>query len=420
MNGRDDAKFLNLRLEVGSPEGERLIAELAGRTWGKSGKPSKSHLQACAAFFGDLLKAAGYRGKPFSYRPMGKDTFTGQRIGYRAFRQLVDGCYAAGLIERRVGTGGGNVIGVATRFRATPALLVLAKSFGVSPPTVSAHFRSIPRPSKIKEPLVLKTASIILGNRKVPGKPMPFHLERHGAAKLAAQVDDINAYMAGIVIEPDGAHYAFQRIFNDGNVPGSKFKKGGRLISMGASYQNAPRESRTDIRINGEATVELDIRASQFTILHARLGAAFDPHGPDPYKHPKIPRHVLKAWVTMTLGYDKFQTRWSSDAREDYREDHGGDIQKDYPIAHVRDEVLKLFPLLTDWPSCPVRWGDLQYLESCSIVDTVHTLAMVHDVPALPVHDSIIVPASKEGIARKVLEECFEAHIGVKPALSVK
>jgi hypothetical protein len=128
----------------------------------------------------------------------------------------------------------------------------------------------------------------------------------------------------------------------------------------------------------------------------------------------------------MTLGHDRFQQRWSKTNKERYLEAHlktgigSGDLQADYPIAEVRKEVLKLLPVLSDWPDCPVRWGDLQYLESCAIVDTVYTLATVHDVPALPVHDSIIVPASKERIARAVLEECFEAHIGVKPALSVK
>lgn len=420
MKGRDEARYLNLRLEIGSPQGQSLIDDLAGKTWSKARKPSNIHFRACAALFGDLIKAAECDARRYSYRPMNRGSFTGERIGYRAFKQAVDGSSGAGLMEVRPGTGGGDLVGEATRFRATPRLLSLAESFGVTPFNVPLHFRSIPRPVKIKDPLVLKTASRLAGWRKVPGIPMPFDPEEPRAVELATQVDAINAYLAGVLIEPDGSHYAFQRVFNDGNVTGSRFCKGGRLISMGASYQNGPKEGRKDITINGEATVELDIRASQFTILHALLGAAFDPHGPDPYKHPKIPRHVLKAWVTMTLGYDKFQTRWSDDVRADYREDHGGDIGKVYPVSYVREEVLKLFPMLGDWATCPVRWGDLQYLESCAIVDTVHMLAMEHDVPALPVHDSIIVPASKEETARKVLEQCFEQQVGVKPAITTK
>ena len=312
------------------------------------------------------------------------------------------------------------MVGEATRFRATTTLLALAATYGVIPSNVPAHFRSMPRPVKIKNPLVLKTASRPMGYRKMPGVPMPFNPEEPRAVELAAQVDAINSYLAGVLIEPDGAHYAFQRVFNDGNVPGSKFRKGGRLISMGASYQNGPKDGRKDITINGEATVELDIRASHLTILHARLGAAFDPHAGDPYHHPDIPRDVVKAWVTMTLGYDKFQTRWSDDVRADYRKKHGGDIGKDFPISYVRGEVLGMLPVLRDWATCSVRWGDLQYLESCAIVDTVHPLALEHDVPALPVHDSIIVPASMQGIAEEVLIKCFKKHVGVEPALSVK
>jgi hypothetical protein len=83
---------------------------------------------------------------------------------------------------------------------------------------------------------------------------------------------------------------------------------------MGDSYQQMPAEDRSKIKLNGEPVVELDIRASHLTILHAKLRRPFDPAGDDPYRHPKIPRYVLKAWVTMTLGYDRFQTRWSSGA----------------------------------------------------------------------------------------------------------
>lgn len=174
------------------------------------------------------------------------------------------------------------------------------------------------------------------------------------------------------------------------------------------------------MRIAGEATVEIDIRASHLTILHALLARPFDRHGPDPYRHPDIPRDVVKRWVTMTLGFDSFQSKWSSLAVKAYREETGRTLGKDYPIKRVREEVLELLPLLKDWETCSIRWGHLQYIERCAIVDTVHQLAVAHDVPALPVHDSIILPVSKKELATTVLKANFKKHVGVEPVLTRK
>jgi hypothetical protein len=95
-------------------------------------------------------------------------------------------------------------------------------------------------------------------------------------------------------------------------------------------------------------------------------------------------------------------------------------LGKDFPIKMVRQETLKLMPLLNDWHSSDLRWCDLQYIESCAIVDTVHQLAITNGVPALPVHDSIIVPASMEALAASVLKANFKHHVGVEPTLSTK
>ena len=50
----------------------------------------------------------------------------------------------------------------------------------------------------------------------------------------------------------------------------------------------------------------------------------------------------------------------------------------------------------------------------------MHTLATVHGIPALPVHDSIIVPVSKADIAAAILSKEFEREVGAKPKLTFK
>jgi hypothetical protein len=258
--------------------------------------------------------------------------------------------------------------------------------------------------------------------KRLKGVRIPVDLSSPDAAKLAAQVDELNAFFSPVEIKPDGAHYAFQRVFNQGDLPGFAWNKGGRLISMGQSYQQMSQEDRRKITINGEETVEIDLRASHLTILYAKLGLRFDPAGPDPYQVTDIPRDVVKAWVTQTLGHDRFQRCWSKPNKEKYRSSNRGtgDLQKDYPIRLMKEKIPAHLPVLSGWETCPIRWGDLQYVESCAVVDTVYELATKHNIPALPVHDSIIVAASQQEIAVRVLEECFERQVGVRPALSIK
>lgn len=422
VKGRGDARYLNLQMESASKEAMALVRWIAEETWSrvpsKRTNASRSHIVATAAFVADLLKAAEFDRSCF--RPMGRSSFTGERIGYRAFKKVVDGARAAKLITVVEGSGGGTLVGEATRFRPTSALLKLAESFGIEAAEWQRHFRSIPRPAKIAEPLVLKSSSKLIGRSKRDGIRMSFDATETKPMELARQVDEINAFIAGVQIEPDSEHYAFHRIFNEGDVPGLEWNKGGRLYSMGDSYQQRKAEQRAKMRLNGEPVVEIDICASHLTILHAKLGVPLSRNSPDPYEHPSLPRHVVKTWVTMTLGYDRFHSRWSSDAIKDYREKHGGTLGKDYPIKEVREEVLKMIPLLKDWGNCSIRWGDLQFIESCAVVDTVHQLATEYGVPALPVHDSIIVPVSKEEMARSVLTANFKKHAGVDPCLVVK
>lgn len=424
VHSRDGARYLNLRLEASSKQAKAFSEKLAQDIWemgsARKTRPSSKHVAAAGAFFADLLKVAGEDPDRFSYRPMMASSFTGERIGYRSLKQVVDGARATKLIEVREGAGGGNLVGQATRFKTTPALLLLAKAFGIEPTEWQEHFRSIPRPKTIAEPVVLKSASKLVGGWKREGVRMPFNPSNPTVVELARQVNEINAFFSDVRIEPDAEHYAFHRIFNEGDQAGFAWDKGGRLYSMGDSYQSRKPAVRSKMRLNGEQVVEIDIRASHLTILHARLGEPFDPSAKDPYWHPDIPRHVMKGWVVMTLGYDKFHRAWSSDMIKGYRDKASSLLGKDYPIRLVREKALEALPILNEWESSPLRWGDLQYIESCAVVDTVHQLATVKGIPGLPVHDSIIVPESTKTIAASVLRANFEKHVGVEPMLTFK
>ena len=421
---RHQARYLNLRMEPATEEANALVSKVAELCWansaGKRKKPSFKFNVAVAAFVADLIKANAIDPKQPLYRSMKAKAFTGQTIGYRAFKRVVQGAQACKLVVVKTGTGGGTLIGEATRIAATTKLIDLARSCDVDLLEWRRHFRSIPRPTNFENPLVLKSASRLVGGRKIEGNKMGIDSADPKVLALMAQVDDINAFFARVAIDHDSEHYAFQRIFNLGDQPDFDWNKGGRLYSVGDSYQQRKPFERASMKLNGEPVVEIDIRASHLSIIHALLGKPFDPAGGDPYLHPFIPRRVVKGWIVTTLGHDRFHRAWSSDMIADYRNRTGNTLGKDFPIKLVRAEVLEMLPALTDWPASTIRWADLQFIESCAVIDTVHELAVKHDVPALPVHDSIIVPESKKELACQVLKTKFTYYVVVEPSLTVK
>ena len=416
--------YMGLRFLPKSHVAERLVEELMEQlsisAEGVRVRADRRFREAVGALLGDLMRAAQMTPPRYAFRSMAAGSFTDAPVGYQTFKRALDASTRTGLVEHVRGCKGAGLEAQAARMRATPKLLALAKGYGVSPSDWSLHFKSGPRPASIYRPIVLKSSSRMKLRKKVPGEPMRIDPADRTAEALAKQVNELNAFFATVQIDPAESHYAFQRVFNQGDGPAFDWNKGGRLISMGASYQQMPRLDRQKMKLNGEAVAEIDIRASHLTILHALLKAPFSPHTADPYEVPGIPRDVVKRWVTMTLGHDRFQRCWSEANKKDYLEEHERDLQKDYPIATVREKVLTALPTLRTWPECKVRWGDLQYLESCAVLNAVHELATKRGIPAFPVHDSIIVPVSAASVATNVLTLSFEEVIGVQPALTCK
>ncbi len=252
------------------------------------------------------------------------------------------------------------------------------------------------------------------------GKKLPIINTDPAYRAAAEQVNRINAYMAPQLIT-GCKHDGFIRIFNHGDQPGFAYNMGGRLYSKasGVSYQNMEKHNRHDMRINGEPVVELDLRASFLTILYAQRGIAPDPLI-DPYTFGPIPREVTKAWIAMTLGYDRFHSNWSVETGAKLLENEGINLREEYPIDTVRAAVIDEHPILHGWPNSTVRWQNLQYLESSAIIDAVEALGLRHGITALPLHDALLVQRSNIDTASEVLADAFRERIGVAPVLKIK
>ena len=256
---RENASYLSMRSEPYSDEAKTLVRKVSSATWAlgesKRAKPSSLHTEAVGAFIGDLLACHAQSPAKYLYRPMMASSFTGERIGYRVFKRLVEGAQSAGLVSVVIGTGGGNEIGVATRFRAEATLISLASDYDITLKKLDAHFRPIARPARVAHPLLLRGASRYVGWKKQQGRNIPIGYGKPQAAALAEQVNALNAFFASIQIEPAGDHYAFHRIFNEGDAPGFDWNKGGRLYSIGDSYQQRKSADRASMKLNRQPVI---------------------------------------------------------------------------------------------------------------------------------------------------------------------
>lgn len=120
-----------------------------------------------------LLKAAGEEGGGFVYRSMatesfkagafGNETASGDAVGFRAFKKVVDGLAREGFLEVLTGhkecTAPVLSKGIATRFKATGKLIDLAKDHNIFPELWSYHFAPAPRPMTVSDPIMLKGGS---------------------------------------------------------------------------------------------------------------------------------------------------------------------------------------------------------------------------------------------------------------------
>jgi hypothetical protein len=433
----NDAKYASLTSRAVSHDAHTLINRLIilidegeeKRGLRKNKRSEKARLtlrRTMEGFVGDLLRAyADKKSGGWVYRSRKANSFSGGEISYRNFITVLKSL--GDYVETKVGyqewSDGFDPSGPrlpirtkATRFRATPKFIEFCEYFGVNNLWTTEHFI----PELPRHPLVKKAASVRDPyGAKVRGKPMRF--ERTGKAKeLEQQVRDLNEFLDRFDIR-GGSHRGYIRVFNQGDQPSFDWNKGGRLYSQGDdSYQRLKQDRRLGMTIDDEPICEIDIRASYLTIYHAHFGVALDAKR-DPYELPGLPaeaRDVIKLWFVATFGNNGHLDRWPRAIAKNYREDHGQPIGKRYPVTRIREKALKLYPLLEKWGTDDFGWSDLMFIESQAILGAMCEL-MSLGIPSLSVHDSFIVPSSKQEVAEQTLSKHYLKETGTAPVLKI-
>lgn len=389
-------------------------------------------VMAVEGLLGDLLRAAGHQndGDGWVFRALTKDTFTGQEVGYRPFKRALERFKELGLIEHRkhyrklVEFDGPPVVArsLASRFRASPKLLAMAVEFGVAAEQATDHFVLSTKP---QDPLVLKATSTLEAGEKQRGKRIGF-TRTEVTERLEAEVAELNEFLDQVELG-GGVHRGYIRVFNCGDDPDFAWNMGGRLYSYSSNedtYQHLAQEERLRMTIDGEPVVEIDIKASYLTIYLAEHGQHLDPSR-DPYVPPGLredARSIVKDLVVRMWGTSgRSLTRWPSKMVEDYREKSGGrKLGKDHPLKVIHAKVLEAYPAMTKIAGRRNVWARLMYRESEAVVTTMLRLKREHSIPGYSVHDSLIVPASRQTLAKDILTQQYLQTAGAQPSLVTK
>jgi len=407
------------------------VEELAHLMLPQVGEKSTSiRRKALGALLADLAERDVDDHGGWLYRSLDAGAFTSQAVGYKPFMTIYRAMTKVGYLEQVLGnrvwtaselsaSGRTPAWQRATRFRSTPTLREWLEVKGIVRADWSSHFErstSVPIVAGRFLPVILRAGKPPKHFGAAQARKIPITRSDPNVAQLAGRMDRINAYLAGVKVEPFGP-VVLRRIFAQGDDPAHDWSQGGRMYAIGATpYQTAKRAQRKDIIINGEPTVELDIQASHLTIL-AGLG-----HVPrftgDPYSIEEVlNREVVKRWVNMTLSHGKRHRTWPKEAVEDFAK-RGVDLRQDFPIKTTGDAILRHLPILMeDGSGVAVGWGELQFRESEVVLATMERLAFEHDVPALPVHDSLIVSVEARDLATAKLMEEWRCSFAVAPVI---
>ncbi|MFI0844358.1 hypothetical protein [Mesorhizobium sp. IMUNJ 23232] len=264
-----------------------------------------------------------------------------------------------------------------------------------------------------REVLILKARM----GRSERGKPLRSELvDYEDTAETKAmreEVMEINRFLSRQCIELHGerqANVTLSRRFllRSFDAP-HRFNLHGRLY--GAFWVNLPKVDRAGLRINGEPIVDLDF-ASMFPRL-AYIHLGLEPPEGDLYAIPGLEKHRAgaKAGLSALLSTRQEMRKLSSEVKEK--------LPPGWTARRLRDAVTMKHPALV-----PLFGADfalnLMFTESRIMVAALLSLARHRGIPALPMHDGMMVPAQREEEAREAMRKACLDVTGKEISVAVK
>lgn len=185
------------------------------------------------------------------------------------------------------------------------------------------------------------------------------------------------------------------------------FDQHGRLY--GGFWMNLPKTLRHLLRVNGEEVADLDFTAMFPQLAYLEAGAAL-PQG-DPYSGIEgLPRAAAKMGLSALLCRRGAMRRLPSEVREAAGREWNAE-RLSAALAERHPDIASMFGT-----GLGLR---LMFTESRILVAALRTL-MAHGIPALPMHDGIMVPRSKSNQAVIAMVGASEEIAGAPLPVAIK
>ncbi len=332
--------------------------------------------------------------------------------GFDAVVGSVDELHAADLLHREIAPADPTT-GKQSTFRATPALL--------------EHRLLAPKLAKLKPHQLIRLRDsdkqLIDFNDTVQTSRMQRHLIAINKAVDAVKVELPGlGQLTGNVLLIEGQAFnitatQIYRVFNE------SFDLGGRFY--GPWYQGLPKQVRRDhLMIGGEHVAEPDYPEHHIRILYALEGKPLD-EDDTPYEiASRWHRKVVKLAVLILLNAGTYPEalgaiRHNNTIRELMPEyvDANGLLDRRIAEPLIADVKEYHSPIARHFHSGAGRW--LMRVDS-DMAERIMLALLKSGVVALPMHDSFIVQARHEGLAREQMEKAFETVISKRHAAPQK
>jgi hypothetical protein len=221
----------------------------------------------------------------------------------------------------------------------------------------------------------------------------------------------------------EGTHFFIKRIFNNGSI-----ENGGRYY---ASYQSMPysenshRKTQTlayrkNITIDEFSTSEID-----FSAIHPNLIYAIEnlENKNDAYKLEGVDRRLTKLWLLMSLNGDSFYSvgycfliklleEHFNISFNEMNKLSKEFVQKRNEIYSLEEKIDKHFkdnyPLISKHFYTGIG-SKLQFHDS-EIMRNILENCKAENICAIPVHDSIVVPAAYENRAIEIMQFIYKEY----------
>jgi len=228
------------------------------------------------------------------------------------------------------------------------------------------------------------------------------YLETAETQLLRAEIDELNGFLSSHTItlrgEPSSAFSLWRNFTIRSTADPEAFRLHGRLY--GGFWMILPEAERQHLRINGEPVADLDFSAMFPSLAYIRAG--HPPPDGDPYAIRGLETHRGAAKAAMSALLSSGPLRSLPPRVRD-------ELPAGWTLAKLRKAVIELHPILAGSLEQDLSL-EFMFTESRILMTTLLDL-MRRGIPALPMHDGMMVPSVKADLAsaamrRASLEVC--------------